>query len=323
MLDTPVQPVALAPEPVTPPAIPGSVAANARARRRERRIALVVVLTPLAALVLAVYLLWGHGVGPVDLGLLAGMYVLTMTGVMVGFHRHFAHNSFQAVRPVRAALGILGSMAGEGPLLYWAAVHRRHHAFSDRPGDPHSPHLSGKGVWGWLHGLWHSHVGWLFVHEDSDRGRYILDLLRDRLAFNISRLYYVWMLLGLAIPTVLGGLLTWSWKGAALGLLWGGLVRICLCQHSLWIVNSITHLFGSTPFRTQDESRNNFWIALPTFGESWHNNHHAFPYSALHGLRWWQIDPGGYVIRALRFVGLAWDVKVPPEHLINEARRQT
>jgi stearoyl-CoA desaturase (delta-9 desaturase) len=129
------------------------------------------------------------------------------------------------------------------------------------------------------------------------------------------------MLLGLVVPAVLGGLLTWSWQGAGLGLLWGGLVRICLCQHSLWIVNSVTHLYGSAPYRTQDESRNNFWIALPTFGESWHNNHHAFPYSALHGLRWWQIDPAGYVIRGLRLVGLAWDVKTPPEHHLREARQ--
>jgi stearoyl-CoA desaturase (delta-9 desaturase) len=299
-------------------------AASARARRRERRIALVVVLTPLAALVLAIYLLWGHGVGPVDLGLLAGMYVLTMIGLTAGFHRHFSHNSFQAAPAVRAALGILGSMGAQGPVLYWAAIHRRHHAFSDRPGDPHSPHLSGKGVWGWLLGLWHAHVGWLFVHEVTDWGRYVLDLLRDRLVFKINRLYFVWVLLGLAIPAVLGGAIAGTWEGAALGLLWGGLVRVCLCQHTVWAVNSLGHLYGSTPYRTQtrDESRNVFWLSFTAFGDNWHNNHHAFPYAAMHGLRWWQIDLAGYLIRGLRLVGLVWDVKAPPPHHLQEARQE-
>jgi stearoyl-CoA desaturase (delta-9 desaturase) len=282
-------------------------------------VALVMVLTPLAGLALAIGQLWGYGVGPVELGLLAGGFALTMTGVMVGYHRHFAHTAFQTTRPVRVLLAFLGSTAGEGPVLYWAAVHRRHHAHSDRPGDPHSPHLSGPGLRGWLHGLWHSHVGWLFVHhEDADRIRYILDLLRDRLVLRMSQLYPLWMFLGLAIPTALGGLWSGTWAGAGLGLLWGGLVRVFLCQHSLWVVNSITHLYGNAPFRVQDESRNNFWIAIPTWGESWHNNHHAFPYSAYHGLRWWQIDPSAYVIRLLKLLGLAWDVKVPPEHLLRQ-----
>jgi stearoyl-CoA desaturase (delta-9 desaturase) len=320
MLDTPVQSL----EPAPALVVAGASTANARARRRERRIALVVVLTPFLALVLAIVLLWGRGVGPIELGLLAGMYSLTMTGVMVGFHRHFAHNSFQTTPAVRATLAILGSMGAQGPILYWTAIHRRHHAFADLPGDPHSPHLSGPGVVGWLRGAWHSHIGWLFAGQVTDWSRYILDLLRDRMVYRINRLYFVWVLLGLAIPAALGGLLAWSWEGAGLGLLWGGLVRVCLCQHATWSIGSIAHLFGSAPYdtHTHDQSRNNFWIAIPTWGEGWHNNHHAFPYSAMHGLRWWQIDPSGYVIRGLRLVGLAWDVKAPPEHLLRQAEHK-
>jgi stearoyl-CoA desaturase (delta-9 desaturase) len=302
----------------------GASTANARARRRERRIALVVVLTPFLALVLAIVLLWGRGVGPIELGLLAGMYSLTMTGLTAGFHRHFSHNSFQATPAVRVGLAILGSMGAQGPVLYWAAIHRRHHAFSDRQGDPHSPHLSGEGWLGWLRGLWHAHVGWLFVHEVTDWGRYVLDLLRDRMVYRINRLYFVWVLLGLAIPAALGGLLAWSWEGAGLGLLWGGLVRVCLCQHTVWAVNSLGHLYGSAPYRTQthDESRNNFWLSFAAFGDNWHNNHHAFPYSAMHGLRWWQIDLAGYLIRGLRLLGLVWDVKAPPQHLPHQTEHK-
>jgi stearoyl-CoA desaturase (delta-9 desaturase) len=282
----------------------------------------VVILLPVLGFGAALVLLWGHGVGPVDLGLLAGMYTLTMLGVGVGLHRHFAHASFQTSRPLRALLAILGSMAAQGPLFYWVAVHRRHHAHSDEAGDPHSPNFGyGPGVRGLFLGLWHAHIGWMFTHDHADWPRYAVDLLRDSTLLAINRLYFAWILLGLAIPSVLGGVLTGTGMGVLTGFLWGGLVRVFLVHHASWSLGSISHVFGSSPFPTRDWSTNNAWTALPTFGESWHNNHHAFPYSALHGLAWWQVDVNGLVIRTLAALGLAWNVKFPSAQAIRQARQ--
>jgi len=170
-------------------------------------------------------------------------------------------------------------------------------------------------------GFWHAHTGWLFHHEITDWSRYIIDLLRDPVLFRINRLYFGWVLLGLVLPGAVGGLVTGTWTGALLGFLWGGLVRVCLVHHTTWSVNSICHIFGSTPYRCRDESKNNVWIAVTAFGEGWHNNHHAFPYSAYHGLEWYQIDLNGLCIRVLKRLGLAWNVKVPPAHVLREARK--
>jgi stearoyl-CoA desaturase (delta-9 desaturase) len=305
-----------------PAKIQGVYAANLRARTLERRTALVVVILPVVGLFAGIALMWGHGVGPTELGLLAAMYFLTSIGIGIGYHRLIAHGSFQTWPAGRVVWAILGSMAAQGPVLYWAAIHRRHHSCSDRPGDPHSPHLDrGEGIAGLLGGLWHAHLGWLFTHEITDWGRFITDLLRDRGLFLVNRLYFLWVLLGLAIPTVLGGVLSGTGWGALMGFLFGGLIRVVLVHHVTWSVNSICHVYGTAPFRAPDESRNNVWIALPSFGEGWHNNHHAFPYSARHGLRWWEFDLNAWIIQGLACVGLAWNLKAPTTEMMHEARK--
>jgi stearoyl-CoA desaturase (delta-9 desaturase) len=285
---------------------------STRASRRQRRVTQAAVIVPMLGVVIAIVQLWGRAVGPVDLGLLAGMYSLTVLGIDVGLHRLVTHRAFQTTSALRACLCILGSMAAQGPVLYWVAVHRRHHALSDQPGDPHSPHLEGDGLRGTLRGLWHAHTGWLFRHELPRATTYIPDLIRDRSLRRVSRLYFLWVALGLAIPAVIGGWLYGTGRGALQGLVWGGLVRIFVVQHVTWSINSICHVYGARPFRTVDYSANNAWLALLSFGESWHNNHHAFPYAAVHGFRWWEVDIAGYVIRVLAWTGLAWGLKRPP-----------
>jgi stearoyl-CoA desaturase (delta-9 desaturase) len=305
----------------TAPQARGVTTANAAAQKFERRVALAVVIMPFLGLMAAIIWHWGAGIGSMEVGLLVGMYTATIMGIGMGFHRLFSHGAFQTTVAIRVILAILGSMAAQGPVLWWAAIHRRHHAYSDCPGDPHSPHLHGEGVLGLLRGLWHAHTGWLFIHEVTDWAHYIPDLLRDTVLFRINRLYFVWVGLGLVIPAAIGGLLSWTWLGAFQGFLWGGVVRLCLGHHATWSINSITHVCGSRPFRSRDQSVNNFWIALLVFGEGWHNNHHMFPNSAKHGLTWWQIDISGWAIRALELAGLAWNVKAPTARMIMEAKR--
>ncbi len=270
-----------------------------------------MTVAPFLALALLTWALWWRGAGFLELALLAGMYAATTFGITVGYHRHFAHRGFRTSAAGRVALAILGSMAVQGALSHWAAVHRRHHAFTERAGDPHSPHIHAGGVLHHFRGLWHAHLGWMFGQERFDEAAYARDVLRDRLISRIQRLYVLWVYLGFAIPAALGGILSASWAGAFHGLLWGGLIRLLLLYHSTWSVNSICHTFGGRPFRTGDRSTNNAWLSLLTFGESWHNNHHAFPSSARHGLAWWQLDPSGLLISALRRLGLVWDVRVP------------
>ena len=289
----------------------GVSVASARARDLEKRITILTVTSPFVALGVAVWVMWNHGVSAVDVCLLIAMYSLNIVGIGVGYHRYFTHRAFDTTPAVKAVLAALGSIGAQGPLLYWTALHRRHHALSDKEGDPHSPHLHGVGIKSALLGFWHAHTGWLFVYEVHNWSIYVPDLIKDRLSFRLSRLYFVFLLAGLALPAVAGGLIVRSWYGAWTGLLWGGLVRIFLTHHMTWSVNSICHIAGSRPYRTTDRSRNNMWLALPSFGESWHNNHHAFPTSAYHGLRWWQVDLSAYLIGTLKVLGLAWNVKLP------------
>ena len=277
---------------------------------------LVAVTVPVLGLVAAIVFLWGRGFSWVDLGLLLGMYAVTAVGITVGFHRLFTHRSFEANRAVQFVLAALGSMAVQGPLLKWVAFHRRHHQHSDTHDDPHSPHHHGAGPLGLLRGLWHAHLGWVFLSDPPHLSRYVKDLRQSRLLRYVSALFPLWVLAGLTIPTVLGGVLTLSWSGALFGLVWGGLVRIFLVHHVTWSVNSVCHLWGGRPYRSDDESRNNFLFGVLALGEGWHNNHHAFQNSARHGLRWWQIDVSWYVIRALALVGLAWRIKLPATHLL-------
>jgi stearoyl-CoA desaturase (delta-9 desaturase) len=273
---------------------------------------LVAVVVPFVALVAAIVFVWGWGFSWVQLGLLLAMYLLTALGITVGYHRLFTHRSFETNRVVEFVLAVLGSMAVQGPLLKWVALHRRHHQHSDRPDDPHSPHQQGPGLFGFLRGLWHAHLGWIFKPDPPALARYVKDLWGNRSLRVASALFPLWVVMGLLFPAVLGGLLTWSWLGVLLGLVWGGLARIFLVHHVTWSVNSVCHLWGSRPYREQDHSRNNFVFGILALGEGWHNNHHAFPTSARHGLRWWQVDVSYWVIRALALVGLAWNVRKPP-----------
>jgi stearoyl-CoA desaturase (delta-9 desaturase) len=241
------------------------------------------------------------------------MYLLTALGVTVGFHRLFTHRSFETGRVIQCVLAALGSMALQGSLIKWVALHRRHHQYSDRHGDPHSPHEEGGGVGGLLRGAWHAHLGWMFKPDPPDLLHYVRDLRQSRLLRALSALFPLWVAAGLLIPAALGGLLGGSWTGALLGLVWGGLARIFLVHHVTWSVNSVCHLWGGRPYRNGDQSRNNFVFGVLALGEGWHNNHHAFPTSARHGLRWWQIDVSYWVIRALAAFDLAWKVRRPPE----------
>jgi stearoyl-CoA desaturase (delta-9 desaturase) len=295
--------------PVDPPAPSGVALPPASLALRVTN--LVVVVLPFMAVVAAIAFFWGWGFGWVEISLLVGMYVASAIGITVGYHRFFTHRSFETSRVVQCILGILGSMAVQGPLLKWVAMHRCHHMHSDRPEDPHSPHQHGGGLWGMIRGLFHAHLGWLFRADPPNLSRYVKDLRQSRLLRVVSALFPVWVIVGLLIPTALGLLLTWSWWGALFGLIWGGLVRIFFVHHVTWSVNSLCHWWGRQPYHVHDHSRNNWLVGILAMGEGWHNNHHAFPRSARHGLRWWQIDMSYWIIRAMAMVGLVWKVKVP------------
>jgi stearoyl-CoA desaturase (delta-9 desaturase) len=275
-----------------------------------------VTAVPFLALVFVGWQVWADLLFWSDLIVFAIMYAATGLGITVGFHRLFTHRAFKARKGVRTTLAILGSMAIEGPVISWVADHRKHHAFSDRPGDPHSPHVDhGGGLKGALRGLLHAHVGWLFIHTQRGRHeRYAPDLLADRTIRWVSRWFFGWAVAGLVAAFVLGWLIGGSLHTALTGLLWGGAVRILVLHHATYSINSLCHFFGRRDFDTPDESRNLLWLSLLTFGESWHNNHHAFPTSAAHGLRRWQIDVSAAVIWLLEKTGLAWDVvRISPE----------
>ncbi len=283
----------------------------------QRQVSLATVLIPLIGFIAAVAWLWHtQKIGILEISLVLLMYSLTAVGVTVGYHRHFAHRAFQAKPIVRAILAILGSMAVQGPLVYWVSNHRRHHQFSDHEGDPHSPHLAGDAFFSPVKGLWHAHIGWLFKLEMTNATVFSRDLLQDPLVAKVNRNYLVWVALSFAIPAFLGGIITMSWLGALNGVLWGGFVRVFLSQHMIFSINSITHMYGQCDYPTNDHSKNNLLVALFTAGEGWHNNHHAFPNSAIFGLKWWQIDAGGWVVRLLKLTGLAWDINEPTSKLI-------
>lgn len=287
------------------------VAATERISLALRLTNLSAVILPFLGFVAAVLFLWGRGFSWVDLGLLLGMYVLTIVGITVGFHRLFTHRAFDTNRVVQFLLAALGSMAVQGPLLKWVALHRRHHQHADQEEDPHSPHRYGRGVLSILCGFWHAHLGWFFEPDPPNLSHYVKDL-RQRGSLRIaSALFPVWVILGLIIPAALGGLLTTSWTGALCGLLWGGLARIFLVHHVTWSINSICHLWGQRPFHSNDHSRNNALFGVLGLGEGWHNNHHAFPTSAKLGLKWWQMDVGYWVIHGLALCRLASGIRLP------------
>jgi stearoyl-CoA desaturase (Delta-9 desaturase) len=274
----------------------------------QKSIILAVVIIPLVGTVVAMRLLWERAVHWPDVILLLALYTITALGVTAGYHRMLTHRSFVAHPAIKALFLIAGSMAVEGPAISWAADHTRHHAYSDQDGDPHSPMVS----------FFHAHIGWMWDHNPSDPAVYCKHLLKDRLVVAISKTFLVWATLGLVIPFAIGGLVG-GWSGALTGFVWGGLVRVFLAHHITWSVNSVCHTFGKRPFSTTDRSRNEWVVGLLAFGEGWHNNHHAFPRSAFHGLRWWQFDLAGYTIWLLERAGLARDVfRVTPQQ---QARR--
>jgi stearoyl-CoA desaturase (delta-9 desaturase) len=299
--------------PLDAPAVEHEAVANI-----DRIVTAVITALPVLLLGLAAWKSWDRELGWRDVAIFLVLYLATGLGVTVGFHRLLTHRSFKTSGPVRFVLAVMGTMSIEGPVISWVADHRRHHAYTDRPGDPHSPHVDhGRGLGGALKGLAHAHVGWLFERVGhGSREHFAPDLIADPVVAFVDRTFIVWSLLGLALPFLLGFALSGgSLVGGGLSaLLWAGLVRIFLVHHITWSINSICHFFGRRRFETDDESTNVFWLALPSLGEAWHHNHHAFPRSAFHGLRWYELDPSGWLILGMEKVGLAWDVvKVSPE----------
>ena len=297
---------------ITHPPIPIATA-RPRASRVNQAVTLIAVVVPPLGILSAMGLLWGVAFHWVDVLLLASFYVLCAFGTTIGFHRYFTHRGFETRKPLEGLLAILGCMTMQGPLTQWVTDHRKHHAYSDQPGDPHSPHVGHEdGAWGAVRGFVHAHVGWLFENLGLEQGReYAKDLYENRLVHAIDRLYLVWVAVTLGLPFLIGYVVGGTLATGLEALVWGGLIRIFLYQHATFSVNSICHMFGRQDYRSRDEARNNWLVAVLVFGEGWHNNHHAFPASARHGLRRWQVDVSWWVIRGLEKLRLVWNVKVP------------
>jgi stearoyl-CoA desaturase (delta-9 desaturase) len=288
--------------------------------RMQRRHFILFDVLPFFGTLLAVALAFVYPIGWLEIGLFFGMWLLTGLGISAGYHRLFTHRSFKTVTPVRVLLAILGCMAGQGAVISWVAMHRRHHQCADKAGDMHSPNLHGRSISGRIRGFIHAHYTWMIKHEYPNVAHYVPDLLGERAMVRTARLYRWWVVLGLAIPALVGALVTESWMGALTGFLWGGVVRMFVVGHSMWALNSVLHTMGSQPFRLRenvhDNSRNNWLLGVLAWGEGWHNNHHAFPYSASFGLAWHRIDLAYWFILLLAAVGLAWDVKRPTREQI-------
>ncbi|GAA3274527.1 acyl-CoA desaturase [Streptomyces lavendulae] len=312
-----------APASSTPSTDAVSATRGGEQKRSVEQVALLLFITvPFLALLAAVPLAWGRGVSPLDLGLMVFMYFLTCHGITIGFHRYFTHGSFKAKRPLRIALAVMGSMAVEGPLVRWVADHRKHHRFSDHEGDPHSPWRFGETVPALMKGLWWAHIGWLFDEEQTDQQKYAPDLIKDPAIRRISRDFVLWTVVSLAIPPLVGGLVTLSWWGAFTAFFWGSLVRVALLHHVTWSINSICHAVGKRPFRSRDRSGNVWWLAVLSCGESWHNLHHADPTSARHGVLRGQVDSSARLIRWFERLGWASDVRWPSDGRIDARRKE-
>jgi stearoyl-CoA desaturase (Delta-9 desaturase) len=302
-------------------AVPGT---GLKARAEQVALAMFIAV-PLLAVAAAGLVLWGTGLSWRDVVISAVFYAVTGHGITVGYHRYFTHGAFKARRPLRIGLAVAGSMAIEGPITRWVADHRRHHAFSDKDGDPHSPWRYGVGFWPLTKGLWHAHVGWLFDIEQTDQKRFAPDLLADRDVDRVNRLFPLWVTISLGLPALIGGV--WAgavgdgfWFGAATAFFWASLVRVAVLHHATWSINSICHVFGERPFKTRDKSGNVWPLALISMGESWHNLHHADPTAARHGVDRWQVDSSAELIRGLEKLGWAYDVRWPKRERL-DARR--
>ncbi|HEX6389658.1 MAG TPA: acyl-CoA desaturase [Solirubrobacteraceae bacterium] len=282
----------------------------------QRRVNLAAVVIPFLAFLTAAVLLWDDFIGWTDIAILVALYLPAGFGITIGYHRMLTHQAFQTSKPVRYLFAILGSTAVQGPVIEWVADHRKHHAHTDEEGDPHSPHThAGEGWRGAFEGLWHAHVGWLWKTQgQASRRKYAPDLMEDGGMRWINRKFLWWVLLPLFIAFGAGYALTGELKGALTALLWGGFVRIFFLHHVTWSINSICHFFGTRRFETDDHSTNVFWLALPSLGESWHHNHHAFPRSARQGLARFELDPSAWIITGMEKLGLVWNVvRITPE----------
>jgi stearoyl-CoA desaturase (delta-9 desaturase) len=302
-----------------PPAGPKPVLDGTK-KRGEQVVLYTFVIVPFLAVLAAVPVAWGWGLGWTDVVLGLVFYVISGLGITVGYHRYFTHASFKATRGLRIALAIAGSLAIEGPVIRWVADHRRHHAFSDKEGDPHSPWRYGESVPALTKGLFFAHIGWMFDAEHTNREKYTPDLLRDRDIARIDRLFPLWGAISMFLPALLGGLITWSWAGALSAFFWASLVRLCVLHHVTWSINSICHTIGERPFASRDKSAN-FWpLAILSFGESWHNLHHADPTAARHGVLRGQLDESARVIWLFEKLGWATDVRWPKPERIEKLR---
>ena len=281
----------------------------------------LIVVVPTIGTIYALYLAWNYGVTVTDILLLLVFYCFTMLGITLGYHRLFSHRSFKAKTWFRVLLAIAGSTAAQGSVVYWVSNHRRHHQYTDLPGDLHSPYVRDEGEMDIVTGFWHSHMGWTFGHRMTNALMFAKDIYRDNAISRANRLYYVWVFGGLILPAVIGGLISGTWYGGFTGFLWGGLVRLFLAYHFVNGIDSVTHIFGTQPFKSDDHSVNNAVWAVATLGEGWHNNHHAFPTSAVLGLEWYQVDPGAWVLKVMRAIGQVWDIQVPTAEMIAAKRR--
>lgn len=276
------------------------------------------VIIPFLAVIAAVPVAWGGWLGWSDVIIGLVFYVVAGLGITVGFHRYFTHGSFKAKRWLRITLALAGSLAIEGNIIQWVADHRRHHAYSDIEGDPHSPWRFGSSVWGLTKGLFYAHVGWLFHRDITNQERFTPDLLADKDIRRIDKLFPLLVVFTMISPAVIGGLVTWSWQGALTAFFWAGLVRVALLHHITWSINSVCHVYGERPFEVrQGDKASNFWpLAILSFGESWHNLHHADPTCARHGVLRGQIDISARVIWLLEKAGAASNVRWPkPERI--------
>jgi stearoyl-CoA desaturase (delta-9 desaturase) len=315
---------------IKPKATAPSAHADSPRTSAERKLIIINiagVTLPLIGLVVAMILTWGGAVNWYYVALLVGMSILTELGITVGYHRLFTHKSFKSPAAVRYFFAALGSMAGQGPVIRWCTEHRLHHQHSDDRLDPHSPHMGkngswGEGLWATMRGAFHSHVGWLFAEPSQGLAKYSRDLHEDKAVAAANRHFAFWLAMGIILPGVLAGLVTMSWMGFVLGMLWGGFVRMAVVHHITWSVNSVCHLWGWRPFESHDESRNNPIVGLLAMGEGWHNNHHAFPSSARHGLRWWELDPSWLLIKTMQLFGLAREIRVPDHQRMESKKRK-
>jgi stearoyl-CoA desaturase (Delta-9 desaturase) len=279
----------------------------------DRLVISLFIIVPLLAVLAAAPVAWRFGLSWADVVIALAFYLVSGLGISMGFHRHFTHSSFKAARPLRLALGIAGSLALEGPLLTWVADHRRHHKYSDRAGDPHSPWRFGTSPRAVAKGFLWAHVGWMLDRSRTSQRKFCPDLRADPTASWVSATFPAWAAVSLLAPAVIGGLWTMSPAGALAAFFWAGLVRVAVLHHVTWSVNSVCHLFGRRDFQSRDKSTNNAWLAIPSFGESWHNLHHADPTCARHGVLLGQIDICARVTRWAERLGLAWDVRWPDE----------